>query len=299
LFFRIISYAYYVEFDQAQLAALGAAVSEGTLEAAARRLHVTPSAVSQRIKALESQVGRVLLVRSKPVRATASGQVLVRLALQMQAVAQEATRELTDEDGGQGLRIPLAVNADSLATWFLPALVDAGPGLFFDLRCSDEEGTAELLREGAVMAAVTAAAQPVPGCTVHRLGRMRYRPRARAAFAAEWFPDGVTPAALAHAPVVCFDQRDQLQDTYLRRHSRNPLNPPRHHVPASTEFATAIRLGLGWGMVPDLQTGEELVELDPNSKVDVLLHWQQWRLPSPTLERVSTAVTRAAANALR
>ena len=283
-----------MELDRAQLATLNAVISAGTFEAAAALLHVTPSAISQRIKALEAHVGRVLLVRSKPVRATESGLVLVRAALQLQAVEEQAAQELADE---HGVRLPLAVNSDSLATWFLPALAGLGPGHFFDVRCSDEQWTGELLREGTVMAAVTARPDPVAGCTVRRLGRMRYRPRAAAAFRAKWFPDGVTRAALARAPLVCFDRRDALQDTYLRRR-RVTGSPPRHYVPASSDFVRAIGLGLGWGMVPDLQATVELVELDPPARVDVVLHWQQWRLPNAALERVTAAVTAAAAAAL-
>lgn len=49
-----------------QLAALAAVIECGSFDAAADRLHVTPSAVSQRIKALESRVGQVLVVRDKP-----------------------------------------------------------------------------------------------------------------------------------------------------------------------------------------------------------------------------------------
>jgi LysR family transcriptional regulator (chromosome initiation inhibitor) len=287
-----------MELDRAQLAALSAAVSAGTFEAAAGLLHVTPSAVSQRIKALESHVGRVLLVRSKPVRPTESGLVLVRAARQLQAVEEQAARELADEHDGQGVRLPLAVNSDSLATWFLPALAGVGPSFYFDLRCSDEQWTGELLRDGTVMAAVTARPDPIPGCSVARLGRMRYRPRACAAFVAEWFPDGVSPAALARAPMVCFDRRDGLQDTYLRRRVRHPVHPPRHYVPASADFARAIGLGLGWGVVPDLQVSTDLVELDPPSKVDVMLYWQQWTLQNAALERVTAAVAEAAAAAL-
>jgi LysR family transcriptional regulator (chromosome initiation inhibitor) len=287
-----------VELDREQLAALRAAVSAGTFEAAAGLLHVTPSAVSQRIKALETRVGRVLLVRSKPVRPTESGLVLIRAALQLRAVEEQAARELADEPDGQGVRLPLAVNSDSLATWFLPALATLGPAFRFDLRCSDEQFTGELLRDGTVMAAVTARPDPIPGCTVARLGRMRYRPRASAAFLAQWFPDGVTPAALGRAPVVCFDRRDGLQDTYLRRRARHSVDPPRHYVPASADFARAIGFGLGWGVVPDLQSTGDLVELDPPSKVDVTIYWQQWRLPNAALERVTAAVSEAAATAL-
>jgi LysR family transcriptional regulator, chromosome initiation inhibitor len=295
--------------DQRQLEALSAAVAEGTFDAAARTLHVTPSAVSQRIKALETRVGRVLVTRSKPVAPTPSGAVLLRAARQMQAIAVDALGELGesggDEDGaGAPLTIPLAVNADSLATWFVPALAPAGPGVTFDVRRADQTRTAELLRDGTVMAAVTASAEPVSGCTVRRLGRMRYRPRASSAFVERWFSAGVTAQTLAAAPVVLFDREDPLQDRYLRRRARRRLSPPRCYVPGSGAFVQAVRQGLGWGMVPDLQaapsTGEApLVEFDAGAVMDVPLYWQQWRRTSAALERVSAAVCAHAAAVLR
>ncbi|MDX6254701.1 MAG: LysR family transcriptional regulator, chromosome initiation inhibitor [Frankiales bacterium] len=285
--------------DPAQLDALAAAVTEGTFEAAARTLHVTPSAVSQRIKALETSVGRVLLTRTKPVRPTAAGEALLRLARQISTLTADAARELGGSEAPWGrVVIPLAVNADSLATWVLPALAKIGPPTVFDLYREDQDRTADLLRDGTVMAAVTSSADPVPGCTVIRLGKLRYRPSASAAFVARWFPDGVTPQTLAQAPMVVFDRNDQLQDRYLQRRARRRLDPPRHHVPASADFLEAVRLGLGWGMIPDLQWVPELVVLDPRGGVDVHLYWQQWKLHSPALEQVASAVRAAAAEAL-
>jgi LysR family transcriptional regulator (chromosome initiation inhibitor) len=293
-----------IDLDLDQLRAFSTAVSEGTLDAAARKLHVTPSAISQRIKALETTVGRVLLTRSKPVRPTTSGETLLRAARQIEGITADVALELGEEEAGDPLTIALAVNADSLATWLVPALAAVAAPLVFDLRRGDETRTAELLRDGTVMAAVTASAQPVPGCIVELLGEMRYRPRASPEFAARWFGDGVTVQELSRAPMVVFDREDQLQDGYLRRRTRRRLDPPRHYVPGSSAFAQAVRLGLGWGMVPDLQAdpldGErELVVFDHDGSVDVRLFWQQWRLPSRALERVAGAVRSQAAAVLQ
>ncbi|NAZ74935.1 ArgP/LysG family DNA-binding transcriptional regulator [Kineococcus sp. T13] len=300
--------------DLAQLRALSAAVSEGTLEAAARALHVTPSAVSQRLRALETATGRVLLVRSRPVQPTESGRALLRLARQVELLAGDALAEL-DAGGGEGggsvehgpRTLPIAVNADSLGTWVLPALAAladpsaAGP-LCFDVHRDDEGHTAGLLRAGTVVAAVTTDPDPVAGCSVTRLGAMRYRPMAAPAFARRFLPEGPTARALARAPVVVFDRKDTLQERYLRRHlpeGAQRLAPPVHHVPSSADFLTAIALGMGWGMLPELQVrGAQppgpLVDLDPAGAIDVALHWQQWKLGSASLERVAAAVTAAA-----
>ncbi|MGD8167705.1 LysR family transcriptional regulator ArgP [Herbiconiux sp. P16] len=308
-----------MQLDLAQLAALSAAVTEGTFEAAARALNVTPSAVSQRIKALESTVGRVLLQRSKPVRATESGEAILLLARQIETLAGDAVRGLGDPDDlpGEGetsaeqgpraravpVRMPIAVNADSLATWILPALAELASTVVFDLYREDQAHTTTLLREGTVMAAITAVADPVQGCSSTRLGAMRYRPMASPAFADTWFPDGVTPEAMSRAPVVVFDRRDDLQDAYLRSRTSGPVDPPRHFVPASGDFVAAVRLGFGWGMVPDLQSelpsALPLAELDPDGAIDVPLYWQQWQLHTRSLERLADVIAAAARRTLR
>ncbi len=278
-----------------QLRALSATVAEGSLEGAARALHVTPSAVSQRLRALESAAGRVLLVRGRPPRVTEPGAAVLRLARQIETLVADVGAELGAD---RPPVLPLAVNADSLATWFLPALAPLAGDIAFDLHRADQAVTSALLRDGTVVAAVTADAEPVAGCRAVPLGTMRYRPAATPGFVARWFPGGGGVAAeWERAPVVVFDRTDDLQDAHLRGHGVDPAAPPRHHVPASADFAAAVRLGLGWGMVPDLQGGAGLVEL--GEPVDVTLHWQQWRLRTASLDRVADAVVAAARAALR
>lgn len=276
-----------------QLRALSTTVAEGSLEGAARVLHVTPSAVSQRLRALESAVGRVLLVRGRPARVTEAGEAVLRLARQVETLVADTAAELGAD---RAPVLPLAVNADSLATWFLPALAPLAGEVAFDLHRADQAVTSGLLRDGTVVAAVTADAEPVAGCRTVRLGAMRYRPVASAAFAARWFPEGPKRVALERAPLVVFDRTDDLQDAHLRDRGVDPALPPRHHVPASADFAVAVGLGLGWGMLPDLQRDGALVEL--GEPVDVGLHWQQWRLRSASLDRVADAVVAAARRAL-
>ncbi len=291
-----------MELDLSQLRALDATAREGTLEAAGRALHVTPSAISQRLRALEVATGRILLVRTKPVRVTESGQAVLRLARQVALLAADVARELDGDASAQGVpTLPVAVNADSMATWILPALAPLAGDVCFDLHREDQERTSALLRSGAVMAAVTAEADPVPGCTSTRLGGMRYRAMATPGFVQRWLPAGPTPDALARAPVVVFDRADDLQQRYLRTRAGDDLHPPMHYVPASADFVAAIAHGLGWGMVPDLQATAapaRLVEIDPEVTVDVVLHWQQWRLRSALLDRVREAVLLAARRAL-
>ncbi len=295
-----------VQFDQ--LTTFLAVLEEGTFDAAARRLQVTPSAVSQRIKALEVGTGRVLLQRTKPAQPTESGRVLARLARQTTLLTEEAAVELggAGSDRAATSEIPIVVNADSLATWALPPLARLATehGLRFDIHREDEQHSVELLRAGTVMAAVTAVAEPVQGCGVRRLGRMRYLLVASQAYAEHWLPGGLTVDNLAHAPVLAFDHKDDLQDRYLRRRSRRRLRPPRHYLPSSAEFARAVTLSMGWGLLPEhdarpLLDAGDVIMPEPAAHVDVSLYWQRWRLPSPALDRVSEAVIEAASVALR
>lgn len=291
-----------VPFDLAET--LAVVIDEGSMDAAARRLHVTPSAVSQRIKALEEQMGRVLLVRTKPVRATESGSAVVRLARQLALLEHDALAALGVDEGERALvSVPLAVNADSLATWFLEplaALTRQHP-VVFDLHRDDQDFTAGLLESGTVMAAVTSRSTPVSGCRVLPLGTMRYQAVASRAFVARWFPDGVTAAALARAPLVDFDRRDDLQTRWLDRRAAGGA-PPRHYVPASSDFARAVHLGLGWGLVPAPQCASGLADgtLLPlgGESVDVPLSWQQWNLRSPLLDAIAGEIRAAAERAL-
>ncbi|GLY65561.1 LysR family transcriptional regulator ArgP [Amycolatopsis taiwanensis] len=287
-----------------QVRTLLAVVDEGTFDAAAAALHVTPSAVSQRIKALEQTTGRVLLQRTKPVRLTSSGEIVVRFARQLARLETDARAELGMAGTGEPAAVPIAVNADSLATWFLSALtrVPAGLRVCFELHREDQDHTTKLLREGVVMAAVTSSPDPVQGCSVSSLGRMRYLPVASPEFVARWL-DRPLRQAVGEIPVVVFDRRDELQDSFARRLTRGRgAGPLRHHVPASEDYARAVTAGLGWGMLPTAQAeprlrAGNLVRIDERA-VDVPLYWQQWKLDSPVLAATAEAVAAAAAEAL-
>ncbi len=277
-----------------QLRALVAVVDHQSFDAAATALHLTPSAVSQRIRTLENAAGRILVERTKPVRPTGSGRILLRLGRQVELAAAEAAAELGDGPDAERPVVPMVVNSDSLATWVLAALSEPAGRVSFRLLREDQDHSLDRLTDGTAMAAITSSAEPAPGCAVIPLGRMRYRPVAAASFIDRWFPDGPGPAALARAPMVTFDDRDDLQDRYLRQ---------------QVDFAAAISRGWGWGLVPEIWPGvateptrnsrAPLIPLHPDHFLDVELYWQQWRLHSPVLEQVATALVTAAARVLR
>jgi LysR family transcriptional regulator (chromosome initiation inhibitor) len=288
-----------------QLSTLVALADEGTFEAAARRLHITASAVSQRVRAAEVAAGQVLVQRTNPVRMTTAGDSLLRYARQVQLLKRDAEREL-EQNPDDALTIAIAVNADSLATWFLDALAPlaASENVVFDLHREDQERTLSLLRSGAVAAAVSSTPEAVQGCSSTPLGVMRYRAVCSTEFAGRWSPGSPTLSSLGAAPVVVFDRNDDLQHRFHLSVTGRALAAPRHYIPTSADFAAAIRLGFGWGLLPEQQCRDEieagsLVELAADSPVDVPLHWQRWNLRSAVLDAVTDAVTDAARKDLR
>ncbi|OBB24997.1 LysR family transcriptional regulator ArgP [Mycolicibacterium elephantis] len=285
-----------MRIDGQQLAAFAAVIEHGSFDAAAARLHVTPSAVSQRIKALEQRVGQVLVVREKPCVATPAGVPLLRLAAQTALLEAEALGEMAGGTGGAP-RIAMAVNADSMATWF-SAVFDALDDVLFDIRIEDQDHSARLLREGVVMGAVTTERTPVSGCRVQPLGVMRYVPVASPAYRDRYLPDGFTAAAAAQAPSLAWNRDDALQDMLVRKVFRRDIARPQHYVPTAEGFGAAVLAGLGWGMFPEALAQPHLDDGSfvriTKAHLDVPLFWQCWKLDSPIVARITQAVTAAA-----
>jgi LysR family transcriptional regulator, chromosome initiation inhibitor len=294
--------------DYRLLRALAAVIREGSFERAAVALHVTPSAVSQRIKLLEMRVGAVLVVRGQPCSATEAGARLCRHAEQLMLLEHElragwpALGASADDEAASGwARVRVAVNADSLATWFIPAMAQLSreTRALVDVVIDDQAHTQTWLRSGDVLAAVTTDAAPVQGCRSLPLGALRYAATASPAYAARWFAGGVNASALANAPAITFNRKDQLQAQWIRRVCRRNVETPTHWLPSTQAFVDAGLHGIGWGMnplalvQPHLDAGR-LVDLAPGCRVDVPLHWQCSRLAAPVLLRLTDAVLQEA-----
>lgn len=289
--------------DYASLEALAAVLREGSFERAARRLHVTPSAVSQRVKQLEERLGQVLVQRGSPCTGTEAGQ---RLCLHLEQVAlleQQLRRShpgLVAQEPIPTLR--LAVNADSLSTWFMDAMAafTAGGPELLDLCVDDQEHTGERLRRGEVIAAVTASATSIAGCNSWPLGRMRYVAAASPGFVARHFADGVTAAALAHAPMMTFDRKDKLQEQWLQAQGlASRTHAPQHFLPSNQGYVRACEVGMGWGMHPTALIRAQLldgrlVELLPDTALDMPLYWAHPRSAQAALARLTHCVMAAA-----
>jgi LysR family transcriptional regulator, chromosome initiation inhibitor len=296
--------------DYASLAAVAAVVREGSFERAARALNVTPSAVSQRVKQLEERLGSVLIVRGLPCTATETGRMLCSHVEQVGLLEQELRAALPKlaHTGASDDRVTLrvAVNADSLGTWFMAALSQftAEEEALVDVAIDDQEHTVEWLRSGEVLAAVTAHAQPVQGCNTVSLGRLDYVAVASPGFVRRYFPHGVTAAALAKAPSLRFNRKDRLQAQWARRLVRREVEIPTHWFPSTQAFIDASLAGIGWGMNPIALVREHLgsgalIELVADRRLAVPLYWQHTRLQVPMLSRLTRAVAQAARSGLR
>lgn len=284
------------------LRTLAAVLDEGGFGAAADRLHLTPSAVSQRIKALEADTGQILVVRGRPCTPTASGEVLARMARQFEEIEADADAALEAE---MARPLDIVVNADSLATWFRGVLPEAARWTDTQLRIQveDEEYTRAVLQRGEAMAAVTTSRQAASGCRSRRLGVMRYLPVAAPALLAGRTP----PPDLARLPVIEFNAKDVMQSRFLGSAGVQGLKPTEsvrcHRLPSSEAFLAAVLAGMGWGLVPEAQALSHLddgtlIRLNPRWR-DVELYWQCWSVHTARLDRLTRAVLDAAGAQLR
>ncbi len=293
--------------DYPALSALAAVIREGSFERAAQSLYVTPSAVSQRIRSLEEKVGSALVVRGQPCRATDAGRRLCHHVDRVRLLEQELQGALPAlaPQGLTRVALPIAVNADSLATWFAPAIAAfaADAPVLVELAVDDQDHTADWLRSGAVLAAVTGTARSPAGFNSRPLGAMRYVAAASPAYVARYFAAGIGAASLARAPSLVFNAKDALQARWVRRLCHRDVELPRHAVPSAHAFVAAALGGMGWGLhpqsliAPHLKSGS-LVELVPGSPLDVPLYWQHARAASSLIEGLSREVVAAAAGRL-
>lgn len=298
-------------FDPDALECLAAIIEEGGFERAAQRLSITQSAVSQRLRALEAQVGTVLIVRSRPLKPTPAGQLMLKHAKMMRLLRADLEKDLKElapssTGGREDERISVAINADSIATWALPALDGlARDGLPIEIITDDQEFTHEWLREGQVLGCVTSLGQALRGCRMEPLGTMDYVAVAHADFVAKHLPKGLTAHNFHQVPFVAFNRKDTLQHGFVAKAFKLPrVILKQLFVPSSEGQIRAVVSGWGVSVVPELGVRErlasgELVNLLPRHRLDVPLHWHCWNLHSDVLEALSAALRTAARRSLR
>ncbi|GAA5179547.1 LysR family transcriptional regulator ArgP [Niveibacterium umoris] len=293
-----------MKIDFSLLECLETVVTEGSFEKAARTLSITQSAVSQRIRQFEQQVGAPLLYRTRPVTPTPAAQPLLRFARQTQLLALDVWPELLETVTRGRLRI--AVNADSLGSWVLPALAPWAErtAAMLDFVVDDQEHTQQWLRDGDVIGSISSDAAAGRGFSSVPLGSMPYVCVASPAFVARHLPRGLDRMAIRAAPALVFNRRDALLAEHLRRHLRikEPAFP-NHFVPAYEAFLNAALLGYGYGLLPRVQCQQalaagQLVDLTPQTPMVVPLYWNTWQLDSEIVGSLTAALVAGAAAAL-
>ncbi len=299
--------------DARQLDALAAVIEHGSFGAAAKALNITLAAVSLRIKSLEAGMGQRLLVRGKQVRATPAGQTLLGHVKRVRLMEADLLQDSPVAPDGQKpwQSLSVAVNADSLTSWFLPGVAAAAQKhrLLLDIVIDDQDHTPGALSSGEVTGCVTTLAHSIRGCVAEPLGVMRYRCVASPKFVAQWGSVSslariASPHDLLRGPAVIFNRKDTLQDAFLAQHCQlRGVVYPRHFVPAVDAFEVAIEQGMGWGMMSELHLAARghrlpLQEVMPGCTVDVMLYWQHWSRESAAAQRLTQAVQQAARQGL-
>ncbi|MCP4120110.1 MAG: LysR family transcriptional regulator ArgP [Desulfobacteraceae bacterium] len=274
--------------ERRSMEALAAVIDEGGFERAAQKLHITQSAVSQRVKQLEEAAGQVLLIRSSPPRPTAAGIKVLKHCNQVRHLEADLLAGLNPFSEKRFRTLALGINADSIATWFFPAMNSylATEPITLDLRVDDQDQTHKMLRKGEVLGCISSQKAPVQGCSVSFLGTMNYRLVATPGFMERWFSQGISGKGIAHAPLLVFNKKDELQSTILTREfGPMPQGMPIHYLPSTEKFLEFIAAGLAYGVVPDLQSLDlikkgVLVDLIPHGHMAVDLFWHCWNLKS-------------------
>ena len=285
--------------DRDQLETFATVAEQQSFERAALLLNVTRGAVSQRIKALEESLSTILLLRDKPVTATPDGEILLRHVKVLRLLEASSLRGLSssaDRDGPVPLSI--AVNADSLATWF-PALLRelfANRTVALEVVTDDQDHTSARLLRGEVIGCISTDAKPASGFLAEALGAMEYCCYATPAFAAEFLPDGLTVAGVLRAPAVLFNRKDSLHDEFLERRFGVRIDRyPRHYLPSPSALLEGIAMGAGYGLVPSTQAHGllhqgALIELAPEHPVQVDLYWHHWEMEPPLAREITEQV---------
>ncbi|KXF80189.1 LysR family transcriptional regulator ArgP [Enterovibrio coralii] len=288
--------------DYRWLEALDAVIANGGFDRAADALFITQSAVSQRVKQLEKLVAQPVLVREMPPQPTAIGKKLLGLYRRVQLLEQELIPELAPEGFSRIVTVPIATNADSLATWLLPALTPLmnAQTLEINLIVDDESRSLNRLRSGEAVVAVSSEPTPLHGCIATPLGTMHYRCVSTPDFKARYFPNGLNSDSVSRAPAVVFDRFDDMHTQFVSERFNLPTVGWRSHMVRSSDaFVKMAKLGVAYCLIPELQIEQELAEgslidLCPGDGVERHLYWHHFANQSGVLADMTDACLRYA-----
>ena len=291
-----------MRLDYKLLQALDAVVSHRSFDAAADKMCLTQSAVSQRIRQLEKQMGQPLVVRSQPPTPTSAGRKLLGLYRRVLLLEQEVLPELQPGNNQGFLHVPIAVNADSIVTWLIPGLAPLlkQSNITLDMQVMDESLTLKRLHTGEAVGAISMEPTPASGCKADYLGQMDYICVATPEFMQRFFPDGVNQESMINAPFMSFDTYDDLHQRFLEQHFQLPPGAtPGHTVRSAEAFTIMAKEGIACGVIPKMMIEEELqqgilVELIPGLVHSRSLYWHRWTLESGLLRELSNQIINAA-----
>lgn len=282
--------------DYKLVEAVAAIAESESFEKAASTLHITQSAISQRLKLLEDQLGQILLLRTSPPQLTSAGQEIVKHFLQVQHLENELQEKVSSQIDSIGAKISIAVNADSLATWFLDTLESfiREEEILLDIRVEDQAQTHQLLKSGDVVGSISTLDKPIQGCRHNYIGTMLYHMVATPSFARKWFSDGLTQGATAQAPAIFFNRKDEMHSNFLTKNVGIQQDHfPAHYIPSSEKFSQYMIAGLGYGLLPIVQSKPHiecgnLIDLSPGHTLEIKLYWHCWNIESRRLKMLSS-----------
>ena len=273
-----------------------AVAESGSFDAAAQRLCITASAVTLRVQALEKDLGQILLLRERPCRVTQAGHQLLEHLQHQRLREQNLLQQFMGQSSQHEFhQFSIATNADSLSTWLLKVLQSTliEHKIALKLSLDDQTQTHQLLETGLVNACISTESSAMKGCEVHYLGQMTYRMVATPSFVERWFKNGIHRDALRHAPAIIFNGKDLMHhQVILNLFGLNQQSYPHYFIPSSTAFVEAVHLGLGFGLVPEYQIGDDLqsgklIEIMPNAKTEMKLYWHHWKQQSVLLQQLT------------
>ena len=281
--------------DYKFIEAMAMVIREGGFDKAAEALHITQSAVSQRVKLLEEHTGRILITRTTPPAPTQAGRNLLKHFLKVKQLEDDLKRDMENQTDAHYSSLTVGINADSLATWFPEAVRPflLKERVLLDLMVDDQDQTLRMLKDGDAVGCISTGDKPLQGCRIHYLGCMNYHLLAAPVFAKKWFPEGLTYDAASSAPAVIFNRKDETHHKLLKEAlGKAPPAYPIHYIPSSERFSYFIAMGAGYGMLP-VQQSENLVragrlkDLAPGYHVPVRLFWHCWNLKSRLLDTLT------------
>ena len=274
------------------LEAFAAVIQEKGFEKASKKLHITQSAISQRIKLLEEIEGRILIIRSVPPETTPYGKKLLK-HFNMVVHLENQLRTDISKANPRGFKTIIAgVNEDSLATWFLDAVQPflMSDKYLIDIKVDDQAETDKMLKNGKVFGCISSNELKISGCKSFFLGKMRYSAAANFEFAEKYFSSGFNKKNIKAAPCVIFNRKDMLQHAFFSDIMGVDIkNFPSHYVPSSEKFLDFILKGYGYGMVPHIQSNKffksEKLKKIYSESLDVNLYWNCWDVKSELIDK--------------